>query len=70
MSKVGISALEALPAELFREIFAHLDGYHIYLAFYGLNSRLESLARLHMVKCLDLRNVKYDRCQEVNCVNF
>lgn len=70
MSEVGVSVLESLPAELFEEIFAHLDGYHIHLAFYGLNSRLESLVYHHVIKCLDLRHVKYDRCQEVNRVNF
>ena len=38
-----ILCLEDLSNELFYEIFNHLDVYHVYKGFYGLNQRLQSL---------------------------
>jgi hypothetical protein len=70
MSTSLISIFETFPAELFIETFAYLDGYHIYKAFYGLNSRLSTLALLIIVKHIDLREVNFHECQKVRFVNI
>jgi hypothetical protein len=70
MSDSLISDLESFPAELFIEMFAYLDEYHIYKAFYGLNSRLSVLALSNIVKHIDFREAKPHECQEVRFVNI
>lgn len=40
-SESSMTRLEDLSHELFYEIFPHLDGFDLYEAFAGLNSRFE-----------------------------
>lgn len=51
MSSVTFNRFESLSNEIILDIFEYLDGYNLYQAFYGVNSRINSLlksAQLHI----------------------